>query len=100
MHRLNIFPSHHGHSGWVGLIFCWLAVLTLTPVAVSEYNLFPRLQKIHVLMWLKTLVTTSNYEIQMGSAHTVHPCTTRLWLRNNGQYINILPTARDCLRLM
>ncbi|KAG1856104.1 hypothetical protein F4604DRAFT_1590437, partial [Suillus subluteus] len=22
MHCLNIFLSHHGHSGWVGLIFC------------------------------------------------------------------------------
>ncbi|KIK43870.1 hypothetical protein CY34DRAFT_80955, partial [Suillus luteus UH-Slu-Lm8-n1] len=32
MHRLNIFPSHHGHSGWVGLNFCWFAVLTLTLV--------------------------------------------------------------------
>ncbi|KAG2754137.1 hypothetical protein P692DRAFT_20676877, partial [Suillus brevipes Sb2] len=30
MHRLNIFPSHHGHSGWVGLAFCCFAGLTLT----------------------------------------------------------------------
>ncbi|KAJ8588701.1 hypothetical protein M405DRAFT_689082, partial [Rhizopogon salebrosus TDB-379] len=30
VHRLNIFLSHHGHSGWVGLHFCWLTVLTLT----------------------------------------------------------------------
>ncbi|KAJ8589524.1 hypothetical protein M405DRAFT_738442, partial [Rhizopogon salebrosus TDB-379] len=38
MHRLNIFLFHHGHSGWVGLLFCWFAFLTLTLVTVSEYT--------------------------------------------------------------
>ena len=32
MHRLNIFPSCHGHSGWAGLSFCSLVILTLTLV--------------------------------------------------------------------
>ncbi|KAG1778984.1 hypothetical protein EV702DRAFT_966898, partial [Suillus placidus] len=38
MHCLNIFLSHHGHSGWVGLIFCWLGVLTLTQVCNRKWK--------------------------------------------------------------
>ena len=33
MHRLNIFQSCHGHSGWAGLSFSSFVVLTLTLVA-------------------------------------------------------------------
>ncbi|KAL4062211.1 hypothetical protein J3A83DRAFT_4112925, partial [Scleroderma citrinum] len=32
MHRLNIFLSCHGHSGWAGLFFCPSMILTLTLV--------------------------------------------------------------------
>jgi len=30
MHRLNIFQSCHGHSGWAGLSFLFFLLLTLT----------------------------------------------------------------------
>ncbi|KAF8963620.1 hypothetical protein BDZ97DRAFT_1624561, partial [Flammula alnicola] len=32
MHRLNIFLSCFGHSGWAGSFFCLSTVLTLTLV--------------------------------------------------------------------
>ncbi|KAG1870687.1 hypothetical protein DFJ58DRAFT_652973, partial [Suillus subalutaceus] len=41
MHCLNIFLSRHGHSGWVGLVFCWFGVLTLTLVCVFRNGKLP-----------------------------------------------------------
>jgi hypothetical protein len=37
MHRLNIFQSYHGHSGWVGLFFRPFSRLTLT---LSQYAFY------------------------------------------------------------
>ncbi|KAG6329661.1 hypothetical protein ID866_9430 [Astraeus odoratus] len=37
MHRLNIFLSYHGHSGWVGLFFWPLSPSNPNPGTILQH---------------------------------------------------------------